>query len=65
VGTAAAFEIHRTSARPVGSSGLEVTLISRACERGGWREVKARAAIDPGRRRGPLSGVDLPPERWP
>ena len=25
----------------------------------------ARAGSHPGRRRGPLSGVDLPPERWP
>jgi hypothetical protein len=25
----------------------------------------ARAGSHPGRQRGPLSGVDLPPERWP
>jgi hypothetical protein len=25
----------------------------------------ARAGSHPGRWRGPLSGVDLPPERWP
>ena len=31
----------------------------------GWRPVLARAGSHPGRRRGPLSEVDLPPERWP
>jgi hypothetical protein len=31
----------------------------------GWRQLVARARSHPDRRRGPLSGVDLPPERWP
>jgi hypothetical protein len=36
------------------------------CIRKGRRRPQlAREGSHPGRRRGPLSGVDLPPERWP
>jgi phytoene dehydrogenase-like protein len=57
--------------------GLAMDLARRVCGLGGsdgfarsWAMARprlpelARAGSHPGRRRGPLSGVDLPPERW-